>query len=190
MGMASILLRLTIFNFAALTAAFVLGVLSWARGGMHDDSVVSFVLHLYLSLFAIIFNLGLHCLIFIYFLGTGRWVKEVATAYALPDEPYPKGTRTLKRQAFPPALCAMLVPIAAGAAGMANIHHVLTGVAWIHFGLALLSFVINAWACLVEYRCVSANASVIDGVMQEVERIRAEKGLPTSQEALQAQQRS
>src|SRR5258708_27603731 len=57
-----------------------------------------------------------HCLIFTYFLGTGRWVKEVKLAYNLPDQPLAKLTRELKRRGFPPALFAMLAAIATGAA--------------------------------------------------------------------------
>ena len=181
--MARILLNLAACNFTALLAAFGFGVLSWARGGQHDESVTSYVWHLYVALFAIIFNLGLHCLVFIYFLGTGRWVKEVAIAYQLPDEPLPKLTRELKRGTFPPALFAMLVPIAAGAAGMANIHQLMSWTANLHFALAVVTLLINIWALRIEYRNVSTNAGVIDQVMAEVERIRAEKGLPPSAEA-------
>ena len=47
-----------------------------------------------------------------YFLGTGRWVKEVGLAYELPDDPLPRLTRELKRRTFPPALFAMLVAMA------------------------------------------------------------------------------
>ncbi len=178
-----ILIHLAGINLAALLATFVVGVLSWLRGGIHDDSVVSYELHLYLALFSLIFNLGLHCLVFIYFLGTGRWVKEVALAYQLPDEPLPKTTRELKRKTFPPALFAMLVPIAAAAAGMANIHQHVAWAANLHLGMALCTLLVNVWALRIEYRNVTTNATVIDRVMQEVERIRAEKGLPSSAEA-------
>jgi tellurite resistance protein TehA-like permease len=181
--MAQILLRLAAFNFLSLLAAFGFGVLSWARGGLKDTTVTSYELHLYVALFAVIFNLGLHCLIFIYFLGTGRWVKEVALAYRLPDEPLPKLTRELKRQTFPPALFAMLVPIAAAAAGMANIHQSVSFAAYLHAGFAILTLLINVWALRIEYRNVQTNAGVIDRVMAEVDRIRAEKGLPPSEQA-------
>jgi len=140
------------------------------------------LLHFELGLFTIIFNLGVHCLIFIYFLGTGRWVKEVALAYDLPDDPLPKRTRDLKRRSFPPALVAMLVPIAAGAAGQGAM---LREWPWqIHLTLGILSLVVNGWAFVVEYRCVAANARVLHEVLREVDRIRAERGLTSNAEAL------
>src|SRR5262249_41931629 len=154
-----------------LVAAFALGVLSWLRGGLHDSTVLSFSLHLYLALFAIIFNLGVHCLVFIYFLGTGRWVKEVALAYRLPDAPLPRLTLDLKRWTFPPALLAMLMPIAAAAAGMANIHHLVAWAPPTHLALSILTLVVNAWALRVEYRNVCLNSGVLDQVVAEVERI-------------------
>jgi hypothetical protein len=185
--MSSILAPLAAVNLLGLTAAAVLGALSWHRGGLlalHDPI---YPLHLYAGLFAVLFNLGLHCLLFIYFLGTGRWVKEVALAYGLPDDPLPKRTRDLKRATFPPALLAMLVPIAAAAAGMANQHQYGPWAAWLHAGLALASLLVNVWALRVEARNVAVNAGVIDQVMREVERIRAAKGLPTNAEAWEQQ---
>ena len=63
-----------------------------------------FIIHFYLGLATAIGILLIHCLIFTYFLGTGRWVKEVGLAFDLPDEPWPRLTRELKRATFPPAL--------------------------------------------------------------------------------------
>jgi hypothetical protein len=184
--MAKILANLTAFNLLALMAAFAAGALSWLRGSLANPDDPTYPLHLYLGLIAALTTLGVHCLIFIYFLGTGRWVKEVALAYRIPDAPLPKLTRDLKRRTFPPALCAMLVPIAASAAG--------AGVAtrqwgwYYHGGLAVLSLLVNVWAFRIEYRSVSINAGVIDEVMREVDRIRAERGLPSNAEALRQQE--
>jgi hypothetical protein len=44
---------------------------------------------------------------------------------------------------------------------------------------------INAWAFRAEYRNVEANAAVLDGVLREVDRLRAERGLPSNAEALE-----
>ena len=80
-------------------------------------------------------------------------MKEVALAYGLPNAPLPKLTRELKRRTFPPALFAMLVPIAAAAAGAA--------VQWrdwqwtVHCTLAVATLAVNAWAFWVEYRNVT-----------------------------------
>ncbi len=145
------------------------------------------------TLFLLHFNIGLctalgillvHCLIFMYFLGTGRWVKEVTIAYKLPDEPLHKTTRELKRKAFPPALFSMLIGIATAGAG-AGAQQRLVGWHWsVHMTLAFLTLAINLWAFFVEYRCVSANAGVIRQVLVEVDAIRRAMGLESNAEAL------
>jgi hypothetical protein len=183
--MSRILLQLSIANILALTLTYILGWISFARGAYLIDGM-NYPLHFYLGLFTVFGNLGLHCLVFIYFLGTGRWVKEVALAYGMPDEPLPKLTRELKRRTFPPALFAMLIPIAAAAAGMAQYRR--GEWPWyVHATLATLSLLVNLWACRIEYRNVTINAGVIAGVMQEVERIRSQRGLPTNEEAWRQQ---
>jgi hypothetical protein len=180
--MAQILARLAAFNLLALLTTFGVGLWSYLRGGLADLDSPAFPLHLYLGLFTVIVtNLGTHCLVFIYFLGTGRWVKEVAIAYQIPDAPLPKLTRDLKRRTFPVALLAMLVPIATAAAGAGQ----RTGWPWgLHLGLGLATLLVNVWANVIEVRNVRINARVIDDVMREVDRIRAERGLPTNAEAL------
>lgn len=184
--MSCILARLAAFNFLVLLLTFALGWLSRWRGGLTNIADPIYPLHFYVALLAVLLTLATHCLIFIYFLGTGRWVKEVAIAYHLPDAPLPRLTRDLKRRTFPVALLAMLVPIAAAAAGAAAQRREWD---WkIHAGLAAATLLSNLWAFVVEYRNVSINSGIIDAVMGEVERIRAEHGLESNAEAIAREQ--
>src|SRR5687768_6447077 len=102
-----------------LFAAMSLGFFSFALEADEYPQLKKdvFILHFYIGLVTVLVILLVHCLIFTYFLGTGRWVKEVTLAYQLPDEPLHKTTRELKRQTFPPALFSMLSAIAVAAAG-------------------------------------------------------------------------
>jgi hypothetical protein len=141
-----------------------------------------FIVHFVCGLLTAIGILLVHCLIFIYFLGTGRWVKEVTLAYGMPDEPWHKRTRELKRQTFPPALFSMLIGIAAAAAGAGA---QLQAWPWyVHMTLGLLTLLINLWAFRIELRDVTENAGIIEAVMREVDRIRAAQGLSSNEEAL------
>lgn len=110
--------------FTTLAAFVIVGILATIATGLYCMSLE--VSDLKNDIFLVHFNLGLitalaillvHCIIFTYFLGTGRWVKEVGLAYELPDANLPRLTRELKRWTFPPALAAMLVAIATVAAG-------------------------------------------------------------------------
>jgi amino acid transporter len=182
--MTRIFTTLASFNAVALVLTFGFGVASHLRQAAQNPFDSTYLIHFLLGLFTAIGTLLVHCLIFTYFLGTGRWVKEVKYAYQLPDEPLPRRTRDLKRITFPPALAAMLVTIAATASG-AGVQLQLPGWPWeVHATLAVLSLGVNLWAFRIEYRNVSINARTIDQVLQEVDRIRAERGLPSNAEAL------
>jgi hypothetical protein len=180
--MTLILTRLSVLNLLGLTITFVVGLVSWQRGARFSADDPTFPWHIYLGLGTVLTTLALHCLVFIYLLGTGRWVKEVALAYRLPDAPLPRLTRDLKRRTFPVALLAMLVPIAAAAAG-AGVHNQ----AWpwqVHFTLGVATLFVNGWAFAVERRNVGINAGILDEVLREVDRLRAARGLPSNAEAL------
>jgi hypothetical protein len=166
-----------------LVITYLLGTVSKLRDGIHhpDDRIYWF--HFLFGLSTALLTLLVHCLIFTYFLGTGRWVKEVKLAYGLPDAPLPKLTRDLKRKVFPPALFAMLFAAATGAAGAAA--HVGVSHWLVHGSLATLAVLVNFWAFGVEYRCLKTNGVVLEEVLQEVDRIRAARGLPSNAEALQ-----
>jgi hypothetical protein len=182
--MTRIFTTMAVLLTLALLLTFGIGLYTMSLEVSLYKNVV-YLVHFTLGLFTALFALLVHCIIFTYFLGTGRWVKEVGLAYSLPDAIYPKETRELKRTAFPPALFSMLIIIATAAAGAGA----QVGVwPWgIHMTLAVLAILINLWAFGVEYRCLSVNAAVIEGVMNEVERIRAERGLISSAEDFQAQ---
>jgi len=168
-----------------LFLSYGFGVASKLSDGVRTDHP-TFWFHFLLGLATAMMTLLVHCLIFTYFLGTGRWVKEVKLAYDLPDAPLPRLTRDLKRRVFPPALFAMLTAIATGAAGAAAQVEVWQ---WeVHATLATLTLFVNLWAFRLEYRCLQINVGVLDEVMREVDRLRAERGLPSNAEALQQQQ--
>jgi H+/gluconate symporter-like permease len=137
-----------------------------------------FLTHFYFGLATAIVGLLVHCLIFTYFLGTGRWVKEVGIAYKLKDGDLPKTTRELKRRVFPPALYAMLICIATAAAGAGA--QLQAWPKYVHATLGVLTLIINFWAFRIEFACLAVNARVLNDVLDEVDRIRAAQGLKST----------
>ncbi|MDW8263862.1 MAG: hypothetical protein RMJ52_00870, partial [Gemmataceae bacterium] len=145
--MTRIFTTLAVLNTLALLATAVVGTVSKLRGAataVHDPT---YLWHFNLGLFTAVGTLLVHCLIFTYFLGTGRWVKEVTLAYCLPDQPWHRETRELKRTAFPPALLAMLITIATVAAGAGA---QLREWPWlVHASLAVITLLVNGWAFVI-----------------------------------------
>jgi hypothetical protein len=182
-SMTRIFLILATTDSLFLLLSFVLGVVSKLQDGLHQAGNSVFWYHFLIALGTALLTLAVHCLIFTYFLGTGRWVKEVKLAYGLPDEPLPRLTRDLKRRVFPPALFAMLTAAFTGMVGAAA----QVG-AWrweIHATLATLTLLVNFWAFVIEYRCLQINARILDDVLAEVDKRRRARGLPSNAEALQ-----
>lgn len=166
-----------------LLIAYSLGVISKLRGSLSHPEDSTFWYHFLFGLVTAVLTLLVHCLIFTYFLGTGRWVKEVKIAYDLPDAPLPRLTRDLKRKVFPPALFAMLTAIATGAIGAAAQVQLLR---WEYHAIAAtVTLLTNFWAFGVELRCLRTNGVVLVQVLEEVDRLRASRGLPTNAAALE-----
>lgn len=169
-------------NAIGLVASFALGWVSKLSGGYQESANAFFLYHFLCGLFTAICTLLVHCLVITYGLGTGRWVREVTLTYGLPDAPLYKTTRDLKRATTPWALAAMLGTIAAAAMG-AGVQ--LQGWNWLtHLTGACLAIGLNAWAYVAEVRSLRKTAWVLDAVYKEVDRIRAERGLPSNEEAL------
>ncbi|MFL5329605.1 MAG: hypothetical protein ACJ8C4_11895 [Gemmataceae bacterium] len=177
--MKRIFTTLAITDSIALAAAFALGC--WSRWA-EQPSTNLYLLHFLVGLFTAVGTILVHCLIFTYLLGTGRWVREVTLAYQLPDEPNYRRTRDLKRQTYPLALTAMLLTIAAAAAGGGA---QLQGWPWqIHFALSITTLVVNYTIFAIEYRKICINTATLDAVLVDVDRVRAARGLPPNATAL------
>ena len=116
-----------------------------------------------------------------YFIGTNRWCKEVVDAYSL-DRTYVAESTALKRRAFPWALVGMLSVIGvAFLGGLADPRiSVPAGIDWptVHFLAALTAIAVIALAFYVQWTHVVSHHALIGRVMNDVSRIRAERGLP------------
>jgi hypothetical protein len=181
--MPRIFTSLVLLDAVFLIVSYALGCTSKLRDGVNNPEERIYWYHFLAGLTTNVLTLLVHCLIFTYFLGTGRWVKEVKIAYDLPDEPLPKLTRELKRRVFPPALYAMLWAIATGAAGAAA--HVKFWPWYVHFTVATVTLLVNFWAFRIEYACLKQNVTVLHEVLVAVDEIRAARGLPSNEVALQ-----
>ena len=120
-----------------------------------------------------------------YFVGTSRWCREVVDAYHL-DIELARASARLKRRTFPVVVTAMVGLVVVAALGGAsdpgaNLQLEPPGsLGWndIHFAAALLVLFLVAWAYYVAWSNITEHQHVMTKIMDEVKRIRAERGLP------------
>jgi hypothetical protein len=118
-----------------------------------------------------------------YFIGTSRWVKEVVETYRL-DTNFIRRSTALKRRTFPWAVAAMLVivgVVALGGAADPGAHPGSEQWTQPHLIGSILGLAFIAWASVAEWNRIYANHQVIEEVMNEVRRVRAERGLDVQQ---------
>jgi hypothetical protein len=115
-----------------------------------------------------------------YFIGTGRWCKEVTETYQLPPSDLDESIR-LKRRTFPWCVLGMLTVVALGALGAASDPGTgrpnTASFAPVHQIAALVGFCIVAWTYYRIWLNMADNQEVIARIVAQVQRIRAERGL-------------
>ena len=166
--MHRIFLALAVTVGTLLVATLLLGFLvpSGQGGGWHD-------LHFMMGLVTVLLALLAHSIAFTYFLGTGRWVKEVVRVYGLPDWVWSQAMKN-KRRAFPFVFWSMmLVGATAWLGAAADTRRFLNSTysAW-HLGVAAASLAFNLVAFAVEYFSIVAQARLLLEVKDQADRLR------------------
>jgi hypothetical protein len=115
-----------------------------------------------------------------YFIGTGRWCKEVVTSYSLSPELLQRSV-ALKRRTFPWAVSSMLLIVGVVALGAAADPG--TGMQdtaeWVlpHFLGSLTAVAFLVLSFFVQGSNIRAHYEVINEIMAEVRRVRVERGM-------------
>ena len=183
--MKRIFIMLVVFGTLLLLAAYVLGLSvrevttadAAARAGLRW--------HMLTALAAICFASLVHAIWLTYFMGTGRWMEETCRAYGLPDD-FPAENHSMKYGTIPAIAGVFLLLLVTGGFGAAvdpGSSVKFTGWAgfsgaMIHFLLASTALGANAIVNFIEYQTISRNNHLINQVMDEVRRMRIERGLP------------
>jgi hypothetical protein len=123
-------------------------------------------------------------LVMTYFIGTSRWCKEVVDTYSL-DQAFIAASNRAKRSAFPYALANMLiilgVLVLGGAADPSSNVKMTSpgGLSWAQWHLvgAVTAVFAIATGYVALWRTIGENQRIVDLVMEEVRRIRRERGL-------------
>jgi hypothetical protein len=132
-----------------------------------------FTLHMGLALAASLFTLLVHCIVFTYLLGTGKWVKEVASAYGMSPDGWPEQTKQFKIRVNRWLLTAMFITIAATVTGAGAQVEVNSWWSIAHPLLAVAVLFANGWAFKLEYGIIKENEVVLRSVKEEADRMKA-----------------
>lgn len=175
--MNRIFIVLAVIGNALLAVAFVLGWLIGDAASLDGRGAVN--RHMLVSLGGALLALLVHAVALTYFMGTGRWIEETSEAYSLGEERRKTNIR-LKYQAIPGMVLAMLLIIFTAAFGaMADpaANSTMQHASTIHFTLAIIMLLVNLLASALEYDAIRRNGLLVDAVVADVRRIRAERGL-------------
>ncbi len=177
--MGRIYVGLAAWNLLFLTSAAVLGFL---RG-----SAVAPRVHFFTGLFAAIFCLLVHAIVFAHFIGSGKWIKKGAEAASLPDtDAIVKRTKRFKGKVFPFALFSMLLVLATAVLGggadpapgaAPDAARAVSPV--VHLVFALLTLAMNVMATLMERSAILENGALIARV-GVANQARVEAGIQPS----------
>lgn len=174
-----ILLGMACTNYLLLAITVVLGLLSDARGAESGRDLFHY--HMVLAISTALFTMMTHCLVFTYFLGTSRWVRETCAAYSLGDDK-PQRSFGMRRRAFAVAVVSILMVVASIASGAwtdtAGSSSKMLSL-WSHRILPAATYLFTLWAFRVEYFAVENHISLTDSVMQNVDERRAMQSAAT-----------
>lgn len=141
--------------------------------------------HMLAGLLALCFASLLHAITFTYFMGTGRWIEETSRVYQLTTD-YHEESRRLKYRLLMLITASFILLVTTGAFGAASdpaSQFGFTGMlglkaGQVHLVIAVTALLMNLATNVQEFRSIERNGEIIETVLGDVRRIRAERGLP------------
>ncbi len=145
------------------------------------------VLHILFGIAAALVTLLVNSITVTYFIGTSRWCKEVVDTYGL-DEELANSSIRLKRKAFPWAVGGIVILLAIlflGGAALPFGANAENAINWVvpHYLGAIGGTALIGWSLLVQVGYISENFIVINKILEQVRRVREERGLDAPQKA-------
>ena len=178
--------RAAMFAVALMVATAGLGLWLGDLHGQTDPRVLRWgTVHRLSGVLSALMVVLVNSMAVTYFIGTGRWCREVVETYAL-DASYIDRSRRLKRSAFPFALLGMLGVVAIVAlGGAADPASGRPGTqAWVtpHLvgGIAIVAAI--AWCFQSQVPQIRGQHELIESVLADVRAVRRSRGLDTDSE--------
>ena len=161
-------LVLAVTGTSLLVADFVLGL--FAAGEVRGPHEIWHGVHFLFSLLTVICLLGIHSIVYTYFMATGKWAKEVVRVYQLPEWFVAHATRN-KRRAFRFIMGSMTAIAITAWLGAAAHTRGLSYAPW-HLGLAALTVAFNLGSFALEYAGIVAHARLLLELKSQADTLR------------------
>jgi len=140
----------------------ILLVLTIVAGVQFAEAKAVFGSHFSAALFTGIFTLLVHCIVFTYFVGTGKWVKETISNGVLKEEEWLPKITDFKRKVFPINTYAMLFIIGTAILGAWAYGGGSPLAAGIHKTFAYITVVVNVFSFRIEGKYIRQNTELLN----------------------------
>jgi hypothetical protein len=161
-------LVLAVAGGSLLIADMALGFI--ASGEAPGPHAHARAIHLLFSLVTVVALLGIHSIVYTYFIATGKWAKEVVHVYQLPGWFNVQATQN-KRRSFRFIMGSMTAIAVAAWLGAATDTRGAAYSLW-HLGAAALALALNLWSFVVEYGVIVAQARLLMELKEQADRMR------------------
>ena len=180
-----IFLVLAVFSTLLTASAFGLGLNIQDARALDEASRSNVRWHMLTALATLCTASLVHAIWLTYFMGTGRWMEETCRAYGL-SEDFQKENHSMKYGTMLAVFGVFLLLLLTGGLGAAvDPGSSVDFGGWgglsgptTHFFVASLTIGANLAVNLWEYSTIARNHALIERVMDDVRRIRSERGLP------------
>jgi hypothetical protein len=163
-----------------LAVDFVLGC--FAMGQVQGSDAIARRVHILFSLATVVTLLGIHSIVYTYFVATGKWAKEVVHVYQLPEWITAQATKN-KRRVFRFIMGSMTaIAIAAWMGAAADTLGSAYSI-W-HMGTAALALAFNLGSFVVEYAVIVAHVRLLTELKDQADRMRAARYPPDNVNAV------
>jgi hypothetical protein len=164
-------LVMAVTGTSLFVADIVLGFM--AAGAPRGPGGTARGLHVLFSLATVVVLLGIHSIIYTYFVATGKWAQEVVHVYQLPDWIVTQAKKN-KRRAFRFIMLSMTTIAVAAWLGAAADTQGPSYAIW-HLGFALFALAFNLGAFVVEYAVIGAHVRLLTELKDQADRMREER---------------
>ena len=179
-------LVMAVTGASLLVADFVLGF--FATGEPAGPDAIARRVHVFFSLATVLVLLGIHSIVYTYFVATGKWAKEVVEAYQLPDWISTQATKN-KRRAFRFIMGSMTAIAIAAWLGAAADTRGPSYTMW-HLGSAAFALAYNVGSFVVEYTVIVTHVRLLTELKDRADQLREERYGPEVAHAGEAQRQA